>query len=401
MKPSAYHKDSPKKTQPSRDRTRAVRWLLISMLIIALLALAAGVGFFVYVLQDLPSPTKLSSYNIPQTTKIFDRNGTMLYEIFTDQNRTIVRLADIPMHLQQATIAIEDKDFYSHSGVSLIGGILRAVKENLMNDKLQGGSTITQQLVKTALLTPKRTVTRKLREIVLAFWTERLYSKDQILEMYLNQVPYGGTAWGIEAAAETYFRKHTKDLTLAESALLAGLPAAPTLYSPYGAHPEYAKQRQEDVLNRMLADGYITQEQARHASEESISFQPQRITIKAPHFVMYVKEQLVLKFGESVVEQGGLRVTTTLDLPLQEMAQQTVASEVAKLASLRVGNGATLITRPPTGEIIAMVGSKDFFASESGNFNVTTSLRQPGSSIKPINFAIGLDTKKVNAATLF
>jgi len=351
--------------------------------------------------RDLPSPNRLSSYEIPQTTRIFDRKGNLLYEIYAEQNRTLVHLSDIPVFLRQATISIEDKDFYRHQGVNPVGGILRAAKETILRQKLQGGSTITQQLVKTALLSSERTLTRKVKEMILAFWTEKLYSKDQILELYLNQVPYGGTAWGIEAASETYFGKKVKDLNLSESALLAGLPAAPTLYSPFGAHPDLAKKRQEDVLKRMVEDGYITKSDEEEAKNGELKYRSQKTDIKAPHFVMYVKEKLVEKYGETMVEKGGLQVTTTLDLPLQEMAQNTTSSEITKLKNLKVGNGATLITRPPTGEILAMVGSTDYFATTSGNFNVTTSERQPGSAFKPINYAVGLETKKITPATLF
>lgn len=368
---------------------------------LALVIIASSCSFYLLILKDIPSPKRLYSYEIPQTTKIFDRRGQLLYEVFTEQNRTLIKLADVPLFLRQATIAVEDKDFYKHQGVNPVGGILRALKETVFGKKLQGGSTITQQLVKTALLSPERTVKRKIKEMILAFWTERLYSKDQILEMYLNQVPYGGTAWGIEAAAETYFGKKIQDLSLREATLLAGLPAAPTLYSPFGAHPELSFKRQEHVLTRMVEDGYITKEQKDEALSEKIAFRPQRTDIKAPHFVMYVREKLVEKYGEKIVEQKGLKVTTTLDLKLQEMAQETVASEVAKLKNMKVTNGATLVIRPPTGEILAMVGSKDYFASESGNFNVTTSLRQPGSAIKPLNYAIGIENKKVTPATLF
>ncbi len=283
------------------------------------------------VFRDLPTPLSLSSYEIPQTTKIYDRSGKLLYDIYTDQNRTLVVLSEIPLNLRLSTIAIEDKEFYQHKGINPIGGILRALKETVFRQKLQGGSTITQQLVKTALLTPERTISRKIKEIILAFWTEQLYSKDQILEMYLNQVPYGGTAWGIEAASQTYFGKSVRDLTLSEAALLSGLPAAPTSYSPFGAHPEYAKDRQIEVLTRMVEDGYITEDEKNQAIAEPLNFIPQRTNIEAPHFVMYVKEKLVEKYGENLVEQGGLKVTTTLDLALQEFAQNTVASEVAKL----------------------------------------------------------------------
>lgn len=355
---------------------------------------------YLFIFKDLPSPSNLATYDIAQTTKILDRHGKLLYDIFAQENRTIVRLNDIPQTLRQATIAIEDKDFYKHAGINPIGGILRAAKEIIFKKELQGGSTITQQLVKSALLTPERTVRRKIKEIILASWVELLYSKNQILELYLNQVPYGGTYYGVAAASKGYFDKDIKSLTLGESALLAGLPAAPTLYSPFGAHPEYAKERQAEVLRRMVEDGYITREEAEGAKSEGFSLNQQKNNIKAPHFVMYVKNELVKKYGEYVVERGGLQVTTTLDLDLQEAVQATVAAGVDRVKFANVKNGAALVTRPPTGEILAMVGSRDYFASDSGNFNVTTALRQPGSSIKPINYATGLATKKITLSTM-
>ncbi len=356
--------------------------------------------FYLLILKDLPNPDKLTFKDVPASTKIYDRNETLLFDIFTEQNRTLVPLSDIPDYVKPATIAIEDKDFYKHGGIDPVGGVLRAIAASLTGRRLQGGSTITQQLVKTALLTPERTVVRKTKEIILAYWVELLYSKDRVLEMYLNQVPYGGTAWGVGTAAEKYFGKNIKDLTLAESALLAGLPQAPTLYSPFGNHPELAFERQKAVLNRMVEDRYITKEQADAAKKEEIRF-AQPSNIKAPHFVMYVKEQLVKTYGETLVERGGLKVITTLDLPLQEYAQATVAAEIDKIKKMNVTNAAALITKPATGEILAMVGSTDYFATPSGSYNVTTALRQPGSSIKPINYAIGIENKLVTPATMF
>lgn len=355
---------------------------------------------YLLIFKDLPSPTKLGNYDVPQATKIYDRNDKLIYDIYAEQNRTAVALAQIPKHLQQATIAIEDKNFYSHQGINPIGGMLRAAVATITGKQLQGGSTITQQLVKSALLTPERSIIRKIKEIILSFWVEMLYPKDKILEMYLNQVPYGGTAWGVETASEKYFGKNVKNLSLSEASLLAGLPQAPTLYSPFGAHPEYAIERQSEVLRRMTEDGYITKEQAENAKKETLTFIPPA-SFKAPHFVMYVKEQLVAKFGEGLVERGGLKVKTTLDLDLQEYSQSTVAAEVKKLTSYKVGNAAALITKPATGEILTMIGSADYFASGSGSFNVTTALRQPGSSIKPINYAIGIEKRIVNPATMF
>jgi len=367
--------------------------ILIPILLIAFL-------YYFYILKDLPSPEKLGRYEIPQTTQIYDRNGKLLYDSYVDQNRTIVKLKDIPQNLRQATISIEDKEFYHHQGINPVGGILRAASQIVLRQNLQGGSTITQQLIKSALLTPERTVVRKVKEIILAFWAERLYTKDQILEMYLNQVPYGGTAWGVEAASETYFGKKVKDLDLAESSLLAGLPAAPTLYSPFGAHPQLAKKRQIEVLNRMVEDKYITQKQADQAYKEELRFKPQTTNIKAPHFVMYVKELLEQKYGPKAVEQGGLRVTTSLDLPLQEKAETIIRNQIDSLRQLNVGNGAMLITDPKTGQILAMVGSKDYFDIQNdGNVNVTLSLRQPGSTIKVVNYSAALK-RGYTAATI-
>jgi penicillin-binding protein 1C len=351
-------------------------------------------------LQSLPDPHLLSERNLDVSTQIFDRNGLLLYEIYADENRNPIKLTEIPDMVKEATIAIEDREFYRHNGVS-VKGILRSLKEILFDKTIQGGSTITQQLIKTAILTPDVSLKRKLKEIILAFWAERIYSKDQILEMYLNQVPYGGTAWGVEAAAETFFGKPINKLTLGEISLLAGLPAAPSDYSPYGAHPEKAVIRQMEVLRRMVEDRYITQKAMQAALSEKIQFIPQRTGIKAPHFVMYIKNQLVQKYGARKVERGGLRITTSLDLPLQEKAEEIVQKHIESLAALSVGNGAALITNPKTGEILAMIGSKNYFdTTHDGNVNITTSLRQPGSSIKVVTYATAIESKTLTAASI-
>ncbi len=342
-------------------------------------------------LRALPNPELLSQRDIQVTTKIFDRHGALLYEIYADQNRTPIPLPDIPLHVKEATIAIEDQDFYRHNGVSL-RGIVRAVREILLNNQIQGGSTITQQLIKSALLNPEVKITRKIKEVILAFWAERLYTKNQILEMYLNQVPYGGTAWGVEAASQTYFNKPVSQLNLAEAALLAGLPQAPTEYSPFGSHPEKAYERQKEVLRRMAEDHYITREEEAQALKTPITFAQPRTALYAPHFVMYVKNLLEKEYGPRLVEQGGLRITTSLDLSIQQKTEDIVQAQIAGLASLQVGNGAALVTNPKTGEILAMVGSKNYFdIAGEGNVNVTTSLRQPGSSIKVVNYAAALE----------
>lgn len=355
----------------------------------------------IYILRDIPSPTKLKSDQaFPVSTKIFDKHGQLLYEIYADENRTPIKLEDLPPYVSQASIAIEDQNFYSHIGFDVLG-IVRAIKNTIFKQQVQGGSTITQQLVKTALLTRKKTFTRKAKEAVLSLATEVIYSKKEILEMYLNYIPYGGTAWGIEAASQRYFNKHAKDLSLPEAALLAGLPQSPTRYSPFGSNPELSIQRQQEVLRRMREDGYITKEEEERAKQEKLTFAEQQNNIKAPHFVLYVKEQLVEKYGEAKVERGGLRVYTTLDWDIQNAAQASLSAEISKLTRYRVGNGAALVTKPHTGEIIAMIGSKDYYdATSDGQVNVTLRERQPGSSIKPLNVATAFQLKKATPATM-
>lgn len=382
-----------------KPKSRSARFTAgIVTVILGFIIFAACLYWFL--LRDLPSPTKLSSTSLPQSTQIYDRNNTLLYTIYANKNQTFIPLSTIPAYVQEATIAVEDKDFYSHGAIDL-RGIARAFVSTVFHKQIQGGSTLTQQLVKNTLLTPEQTIPRKLKEVVLAYATETLYPKSKILEMYLNQVPYGGTAWGIEAASMTYFGKHAKELTLSEAALLAGLPEAPTTLSPFGAHPEMAKKRQEEVLKRMETQGYITKKQREEAIKKPLIYNKVTNDIKAPHFVLYIKELLSNKYGERMVEEGGLKVITSLDLPLQEYAQATVAAEVEKLKNQHVGNGAALITNPATGEILAMVGSKNYFdTTADGNVNITTQKRQPGSSIKPINYAVGL-IKGYTAATPF
>ncbi len=355
---------------------------------------------FVFLLRDLPSPTKLAGSNQPQSTNIYDRNGTLLYSFYEGRDQTYIPLSQIPKIAQEATISIEDREFYHHGAID-IRGIGRAIVSIILHHRIEGGSTITQQLVKNSLLSSEQTITRKVKEAILSFATEILYPKDKILELYLNEIPYGGTVYGIEAASETFFGKHAKDLTLAQAALLAGLPESPTQLSPFGAHPELAKQRQLLVLQAMQEEGYITKAQQASAAAEPLQYKDISKAIQAPHFVFYVKDYLDNKYGEKMVEQGGLNVTTSLDLNIQDFAQTTVASEIAKLKGYHVTNGAALVTRPGTGEVLAMVGSKDYFDQDiDGNVNLTTSRRQPGSSIKPINYAVGL-MKGYTAATPF
>jgi len=346
--------------------------------------------FYLTILRNLPSPRQLTTRNQFLTTKIRARDGTVLFKIYKDENRSLIPLSSIPNFMTQATIAIEDKDFYRHGGFSY-RGILRAITRNVFHHQLQGGSTITQQLVKNALLTPEKTFTRKIKEVILAIGVELTYSKDDILKMYFNEVGYGGTAYGIEEAAQMYFGKSVTNVTLAQAALLAGLPAAPTTYSPFGAYPELALSRQHEVLRRMVEDGYVTPQEAETAKTEKLIYAPQTIAIKAPHFVMYVKDLLVKTYGETTINQGGLDVTTSLDPELQNQAQTIVTQEIGQLRRLHIGNGAALVTNPQTGEILSMVGSKDYFDfAQDGQVNVTLASRQPGSSIKPVNYAVAL-----------
>ena len=375
------------------------RKIFLSLILFIFIALLLIAAFYFYFLKDLPSPTKLSSSTGSYSTQIYDRNNTRLYTIYSDRNQTFIPLDKIPKGIQYATIAIEDKDFYKHGAVDF-RGIIRALYSTLVHKQVQGGSTLTQQLVKNGLLTPERTLTRKIKELALSIIVEYTYSKDKILEMYLNQVPYGGTSYGVEAASQTFFGKQVKSLSLAQQAYLAGLPEAPSTYSPFGSHPELGLARQKDILQKMYEQKYITDKERDAALKEDLHFQKISNPIEAPHFVLYVKDLLEKKYGVQTVEQGGLKVYTSLDLKIQDFAQQTVASEVANLKQNQVGNGAALITNPATGEILAMVGSKDWFDSKDGNMNMTAQPLQPGSSIKPINYAVGL-IKGYTAATPF
>src|SRR5258708_334868 len=367
-------------------RTR-IKILIIGIFVIGIL----GLSTWYFIFKGLPFPHELVTRKVNATTSIFDRNGILLYQIYKDQNRTPVALTQIPQTVKDATLASEDVNFYSERGFSL-KGILRALVANITKKGLsEGGSTITQQLVKNTLLTNEKTITRKIKELVLSIEVEASFTKQQILEMYLNQVSYGGSAYGIEAASKLYFNKDVSQLDLAESALLAGLPKSPTTYSPFGENPDLAIQRERQVLQLMADNGFITNGTKDNALTEKINFASPDVDLKAPHFVMYVRQKLVDQYGEEMVESGGLNVITTLDYNIQQMAQKAVTTQVAKLAGLHVTNGAAIVVDPTNGEILAMVGSKDYFDIKmDGNVNVVTALRPPGSSIKIVNYAYAL-----------
>jgi len=295
--------------------------------------------------------------------------------------------------MRQATIAIEDKDFYKHQGFDPLT-MLRIVKNIAVKHRLIGGSTLTQQLVKNVLLTNERKLSRKIREFVLAVRIEKRFGKDEILQMYLNEAPYGGTTWGISSAAQVYFGKDVKDLDLVESIILAGMPQAPSKFSPFGQYPRSFVMRATDVARRMREDGYITKEQENEVLAElpKIEFSKTGKGIKAPHFVMYVKNQLESMFSEELISGGGLRVITTLDYDLQKEAEKIVGEEIAKVSTkLDISNGAVIVMDTNTGELLSMVGSKDYYdKSIDGEVNVTTRQRQPGSAIKPLVYAVAL-----------
>jgi len=353
--------------------------------------IAIFIFLFAWFGRDLPSPNKINSRNITQSTKILDRQGNLIYELHGEKRRTLIGFEEMPRYIKEATIAIEDKNFYHHGAFDW-RGIIRAFFYNMTHkSKMQGGSTITQQFVKNALLSPERTYSRKIKEAILAIEIELMFSKDDILKMYLNEIPYGSNAYGIEAAAQTYFGKKAKDLTLPECATLAALPKAPTYYSPFGNHVDELMARKNLILDKMAEQGYITREEAKKAKEEKLSFIPYQEQITAPHFVMYVREELAKKYGEKIALEGGLKVTTTLDMKKQKIAEKIVAEYGERnVYKFNANNAALVALAPKTGQILAMVGSRDYFNKEiDGNVNVAIRDRQPGSSIKPYIYATG------------
>lgn len=359
-----------------------------------------GVGTFVFFAKDLPDPGRLDERFVVQSTKIYDRTGkSILYDIYGEEKRTVISFTEIPEHVKQAAIAIEDQNFYRHPGID-VRAVIRAAFQNLVGGSLQGGSTITQQFIKNSILSPERTFVRKIKEAILALELERRYSKDEILSFYLNQIAYGSNAYGIEAAAQTFFSKHARDLTVAESALLAALPKAPTYYSPYGSHLDSLLARKNLVLERMRDLGFITPNQAESARNEELNFGEAGTSINAPHFVFYVRELLEERYGEEYLARAGLKITTTLDWELQRKLEEIVARHAEQSRQFGVGNVALVALDPKTGQILAMVGSKDYFADPEPagcrpgvnctfepNVNVTVRNRQPGSAIKPIVYA--------------
>ncbi len=340
--------------------------------------------------RNLPSVEQLDSRQVSQSTKIYDREGkTLLYEISGGQKRTVIPIEEMPQFLKDAVITVEDEKFYSEPGVDW-RAIIRAFVANALSGRIvQGASTISQQLARNAFLAPDQTVARKLKEFMLAIQLNRHYSKDQILALYLNEIPFGPTLYGVEAASRGYFGKSAKDLSLAEAAILAGLPKAPSYYSPWGSHQKELIARQQFILKKMLSVGKIDKEQFDAAMRYPIVFEPQSDGIRAPHFVIAVEDYLVKKYGEDLIRSGGLIVKTTLDWNMQQIAEKAVREGADRNAELYKGKNAALVAEDAnTGQILALVGSRDYFDTQNeGNFNVATQgLRQPGSALKPFAY---------------
>ena len=411
------HINKVKKMMPKNSSDRQKMLVVLTYLAsFALFSVLGGVFIVVVTLaifsRDLPNPNSLLERSEELSTRLVDRNEEPIYEVFGEKNRQLIRLEDVAPALTEATLAVEDSNFYFHQGIS-IRGMLRAVKNIVLGGSLQSGSTITQQVVKNALLTQDQTVSRKLKEIVLSLQLENRYTKDEILQMYLNETPYGGQSYGALTASKAYFNKPPNELTIAESAFLAGLPQSPTRYSPYSSDPSAGLGRKDYVLYLMNERGWLDKNGERHylndelyeeAKAQVLKFEPAAASFKAPHFVFYVREVLADLYGEDFVEQAGLQVVTSLDLELQQELETIVKEEVESASYANVNNGSLVAIDPQTGQVLAMVGSKDYFADSepegctSGitgenscvfepNLNVTLAKRQPGSSIKPITYA--------------
>jgi membrane peptidoglycan carboxypeptidase len=408
------------------------QWLLLSIyiasfaLICVLVGLFSVILVFAYFSRALPNPNVLLERSDELSTRYYDRNDQLIFEQFGEKNRTLIKISEINPDVVKATLAAEDAEFYLHKGFSF-RGIARALKNTLTGEGLQGGSTLTQQVIKNTLLTQERTATRKIKELILSLQLENRYTKEEIIQLYLNETPYGGQNYGIYSASKAYFNKDPKDLTLSESAYLAGLPQRPSYYSQFGTNPESGIERRNYVLQLMRekgwtgADGkryYINQEDYDKARSEELKFDTAKVPLLAPHFVFYTKQYLSDILGAELVENGGLRIKTSLDQDIHKLAEETIFNEVEKSKStLNFWNGAMVVLDPKTGQILTMIGSKGYnldpepegctsgIAGENGckfdpYVNVATSLRQPGSSIKPVTYATML-SKGYSAAFPF
>lgn len=367
----------------------------------------ASAAFIVWA-ASLKTPD-LSSFDdrlLGQSAKIYDRTGKiLLYDLSQKVRRTVIPFDQISPYIKQATIAIEDVDFYNHGGIKATS-IIRAIIANVFSLHFsQGGSTITQQVVKNSLLTKDKDISRKLKEWILSIKLEQTTDKDTILNLYFNETPYGGNIYGVEEAAQAYFGKHASEVTLAEAAYLAALPQAPSLYSPYGQNKQLLEDRKDLVLKKMYENKFITDEQYSKALKENVVFEPKIVGgIKAPHFVMYVKDYLEQKYGPEMLATGGFNVTTTLDYDIETKTEAVVEKYIKQtgVPKFQATNGAMVVTDPKTGQILAMVGSRDYFDKDiEGNFNVATARRQPGSSFKPFVYATAFNKGATPSTPLY
>lgn len=398
-----------RKIYQKRRKRKIIFWVFAFIVFCFLLFAFAGLSLFIYYAKDLPRPEKFTEINPVQSTKIFDRTGkTLLYELYGEEKREIVPLSEISDYLKQAVISAEDAKFYSHFGLDF-KGILRAVRINWeLKQPLYGGSTISQQLIRSTFFSTEKSIKRKIREIILTLELERRYSKDQILEWYLNQVPFGPNIYGAQSASKTYFNKPVKDLSITQAALLASLIKAPSYFYPYGYHTDELFARKDYVLNRMAEEHYIATEQAEAAQKEEIKFSDVSNPIKAPHFVFYIEDYLFEKYGKNFLEEEGFKIYTTLDWDLQQTAEKAVSEGVKKNRAYNSYNASLIAIDPKTGEILAMVGSADWFGKSypegceltpkvdclfESKVNVATYKigRQPGSAFKPFVYATAFE----------
>ena len=391
-----------KKKKPLKNKIPLFKKILPKFIILLLFGGMFTIVLFAYYSKDLPNPNKIIDRSISLSTKIYDRTGEeLLYEIHGPENRTLIQLEELPDYVKNATIAIEDKNFYEHKGISLLGIIRGQIIPRIQGKRSQGGSTLTQQFVKNAILTNERKISRKIKEWILSYRLEQKFTKDEILQLYFNEIPYGSSSYGIESASFYYFGKTAKELTLAEAAILASLPKAPSYLSPYGGNLDELMNRQETVLNLMVEQEFITEIEAKIAKNQDLVFRKRAEQIKAPHFVMYIKELLSAKYGETVIEQSGWNIRTSLDWNVQKKAEEVI-EEIApyNLEQYEANNAALVSLDVATGEILALVGSKNFFNNDiDGQVNVALAERQPGSSLKPLVYLTAF-TKGFNPETI-
>ncbi|KXB08627.1 hypothetical protein AKJ56_00765 [candidate division MSBL1 archaeon SCGC-AAA382N08] len=377
-----------KKERKKKNHRKRFYIVLLSLITLFLILIGSGVVYALNITRQLPPLEQFSSRKVSQSAKIYDRTGeVLLYKMFGEEKRTIVPFDKIPENMKKATLATEDENFY-HQPAFDWKGILRALIINIKKGEFaQGGSTITQQLVKNVFLTNEKTIERKIKELILAIELESKYNKKEIFSAYLNQIPYGSNAYGVEAASQTFFNKPVEDLNLSEAATLAALPKAPSYYSPWGNHVNELMARRDYILNQMKELGFITKKKAKEAKSKKPDFAPPSMgTIKAPHFALTIKDYLIEKYGRNTVLNSGFKIITTLDWEIQQIAEEVVMSGAKRNEKLYGGKNAALVAQDPkTGQVLAMVGSRNWYNDKiDGKFNVATQgKRQPGSALKP------------------